>query len=293
VIKVDELSLQLTAKLISLAAIDHIYQQIMRGSRGYLNNRGATSQVGVILMVGVVIIGIFSIIGFGVSALTDTTGDVSDETAERDLVSLAEVIDRQAIRQDSGLGTRESGLGVRQLSSNSVSVQARESAGQLQIQVNGMTIVDDTMGAIEYGNPSSDTRIAYQAGMVFTKERGEPAAVRRNNEFQYRDDGTGVGMTLHFISIDEFSSLGQTPGISLRAADNRWPDVAVGAGDTITIKISSDYDHGWVQKFNQMLPSSRTSITHNTDVSEVTVTYTAPGGGAFLHVYKYDITVGS
>jgi hypothetical protein len=265
----------------------------MRGSRGYLNNRGATSQVGVILMVGVVIIGIFSIIGFGVSVLTDTTGGVSDETAERDLVSLAEVIDREAIRQSSRLGTRESGLGVSKLASNSVSVRALESAGQLQIQVDGTTIVDDTMGLIEYKNPSSDTRIAYQAGMVFTKMEGEPAAVRRNNEFQYRDDGPGVGMTLHFISIHEFSSLGETPGISIRAADNRWPDVAVGAGNTITIEISSDYDHGWAQKFDQMLPSSRTSITHDTDASEVTVTYTAPGSGAFLHMYKYDITVGS
>jgi hypothetical protein len=258
---------------------------------GVLGERGATNQVGVILMVGIVFVGIFSIVGFGATALSDPASDVTDETAERDFVSLAEAIDRQVIRSDSDIGTRESDLGMSDITSSSASVRALESAGELVIQVDGTTVLDDTVGLIEYENPDSDTRIGYQTGMVFTKQEGEPAAIRRTNEDQYREDGTGNGITLHVISIDEFASLGESASISVESVDDKWPDLAVAAGDTITIEITSEYDHGWARKFEQMLPDSRTTITHDTAANQVEVVYTAPGDGSFLHLLHYHVSV--
>lgn len=263
----------------------------MKGRSNALNYRGQTSQVGVILIVGVVIIGIFSIIGFGITGLDGTTSGVSDETAERDLVTLAEAIDQEAINQDTGAGTRDSEFNIREIFPSTASLRAIDSAGSLTIQVNGTTVFDDNLGVIEYEDSDVETQIAYQAGMVFTKQNSEPAAIRRANQFQYRDGGPGTGITMHVLSISESTSMGDEAAISVRNATNLWPTIAIPSGTLIEITVTSEYHNAWERKFDQMFPDSRSSIAHDPPNNEVTTTYVAPTEGTFLHLFSYELTV--
>jgi len=243
-------------------------------------------------MVGIVLIGIFSVVGFGATAIEDSTSDVTDETAERDLIRLAESVDRQTIDSDSTLGTRDADIASGDITSSTSSVRTVDSAGDMEIQVAGSTVLDDSLGMVEYENPDSDTRIAYQGGLVVSKQGNTPAAILRENEFRYREDGAGVGITMHVMTLDEFASLDDSASITVDDVSEQWPDLIVNAGDTIEITIESEYHYAWARKFDEMLPASQTTINHDTVNNRVEVTYTAPSDGAFFRLIQYDAQIG-
>lgn len=263
------------------------------------DDRGVSHVLGVILVVAIVLTGIVSIVGFGVTGIADSTAEVSDTAVERDLTRFAQAVDRAAVHSDSAAGATTVDLSLAEIAESREWVEADGDAGRLSLsaQAGGNTteLVNTSLGLLEYENPRSEARIAYQSGLVFSApDAGATPAVIRTNDFAYRTD-EGVGsLTLHIIHLSGQALLDQTLELSAGATENLFQPVVLGAGDgpnadTLRLQVDSAYSAGWELALREVFPADRTAFTHNG--SELEVVYDVPDEGLFLHAYHHEVAL--
>jgi len=271
---------------------------VTEGLRGA--KRGVSHVLGVLLVLAIVLTGVVSIVGFGVTGLSDSTTDLSDTAIERDLTGFARAVDSAAVHSDSAAGTTTVELSPAGMSESDASLAVDGEAGRLSLTLeNGSVereLVNTSLGIVEYRNHRSESRIAYQSGLVLSAPRaGATPAVVRTNEVTHRSAGTVESLTLHILRLTGTAAVDRQLELSAGATDDLHPAVLVGGNgamqaETLVMRIDSTYSGGWKLALREALPADRTEFSHSG--TDLEVVYDIPDNGLFLHAYRHDVAVG-
>jgi len=262
--------------------------------------RGVSHVLGVLLILAVVLTGVVSIVGFGVTGLSDSTTDLSDTAIERDLTGFARAVDSAAVHSDAPVGTRTVEMSLAEMAESDAALAVDGGAGSLSLTLeNGHTereLVNTSLGIVEYRNPRSESRIAYQSGLVLSAPHpGATPAVIRANKLTHRSAGSVESLTLHIIQVRGSGTAGRALELSAVATDDLYPEVLVdGDGETqpgeLVMRVNSTYSEGWELALRDALPAGRTTFSHSG--TELEVVYDVPDEGMFLHGYRHEVRVG-
>ena len=264
---------------------------------GKTDRRAVSHVLGVVLVVAVVLAGVVSIVGFGIAGVTDSTAELSDTAVERDLTGIANAIDSATVEGDSAAGTTAVELSTGGLAESRDRVAVDETAGRLTaaLRANGTEreLANTSLGVLEYENPESSTRLAYQSGLVFSApDRGATPAVVRANAFDHRTDRGVTSLTLPVISLQGQTRLDRRLVVTAGAARDRYPGVLVDTGDAdaLVLRVESAYSAGWELALREVLPPERTTVSRTG--TGIEVVYDVPPAGLFLHLYRHDVRLG-
>jgi hypothetical protein len=263
------------------------------------DGRGVSHVLGVILVLAIVLTGVVSIVGFGVTGVSDTTADVSDTAVERDLTGFAQAVDRATVHSDTAAGTTTVDLSLTGVTESRERVETSEDAGRLSVstRVNGSEteLLNTSLGLVAYENPRSETRIAYQSGLVLSApDATATPGVVRTNQFSHRTDGGVESLTLHITRVTGQMLADRRLDISANPAENLHPETLVGAGsgtpaEELVVRVDSTYSEGWALALRELFPDD-TQFTQTGNTLEVV--YEVPDRGMFLHAYRHDVSVG-
>lgn len=263
------------------------------------DGRGVSHVLGVILVLAIVLTGVVSIVGFGVTGVSDTTADVSDTAVERDLTGFAQAVDRATVHSDTAAGTTTVDLSLTGVTESRERVETSEDAGRLSVstRVNGSEteLLNTSLGLVAYENPRSETRIAYQSGLVLSApDATATPGVVRTNQFSHRTDGGVESLTLHITRVTGQMLADRRLDISANPAENLHPETLVGAGsgtpaEELVVRVDSTYSEGWELALRDLFPDD-TQFTQTGNTLEVV--YEVPDRGMFLHAYRHDVSVG-
>jgi hypothetical protein len=263
------------------------------------DGRGVSHVLGVILVLAIVLTGVVSIVGFGVTGVSDTTADVSDTAVERDLTGFAQAVDRATVHSDTAAGTTTVDLSLTGVTESRERVETSEDAGRLSVstRVNGSEteLLNTSLGLVAYENPRSETRIAYQSGLVLSApDATATPGVVRMNQFSHRTDGGVESLTLHITRVTGQMLADRRLDISANPAENLHPETLVGAGsgtpaEELVVRVDSTYSEGWALALRELFPDD-TQFTQTGNTLEVV--YEVPDRGMFLHAYRHDVSVG-
>lgn len=263
------------------------------------DGRGVSHVLGVILVLAIVLTGVVSIVGFGVTGVSDTTADVSDTAVERDLTGFAQAVDRATVHSDTAAGTTTVDLSLTGVTESRERVETSEDAGRLSVstRVNGSEteLLNTSLGLVAYENPRSETRIAYQSGLVLSApDATATPGVVRTNQFSHRTDGGVESLTLHITRVTGQMLADRRLDISANPAENLHPETLIGAGsgtpaEELVVRVDSTYSEGWALALRELFPDD-TQFTQTGNTLEVV--YEVPDRGMFLHAYRHDVSVG-
>lgn len=263
------------------------------------SERGVSHVVGVVLVLAIVLAGVVSIVGFGVTGLSDSTTDVSDTAIERDLTGFARAVDSAAVHSDSAAGTTTVEMSLAEMAESDASLAVDGDAGRLSLTLeNGsgqQELVNTSLGLVEYRNPRSESRIAYQSGLVLSAPdaRATPAVIRAN-DISHRRAGNAESLTLHVLRLTGTVWVDRQLELSAGATDDLSPEVLVGGDGApqtdLVLRVDSTYSEGWELALRDALPANRTEFSHSG--TELEVVYEVPDEGLFLHAYRHEVTVG-
>lgn len=270
-----------------------------RAAAGSLRSaeRGVSHVLGVILVLAIVLMGVVSIVGFGVTGLSDSTTDVSDTAIERDLTGFARAVDSAAVHSDSAVGTTTVKMSPAGMAESHASLAVDGDAGRLSLTLeNGSTeqeLVNTSLGRVEYRNPHSESRIAYQSGLVLSaSDTGATPGVVRANDITHRSASNAESLTLHVVRLTGAVRVDRQLELSAGTADDLYPELLVGGGTqaNLVVRVDSAYSEGWELALRDALPADRTTFSHSG--TELEVVYDVPDRGLFLHAYRHEVTVG-
>lgn len=262
-------------------------------------DRGVSHVLGVILVIAIVLAGIISIVGLGLTGISDSTSQVSDTAVERDLMRLAEAVDSAAVHSNSAAGTTTVDLSLTGVAESREWVTVDEDAGRLSLAIrsNGTEreLLNTSLGLVEYNSPRSESRIAYQSGLVFSATDGTATpGVVRDNEFNHRTSGSVESLTLHVVRVTGQVLVDRELRVSPGSTENRNQGVVVGAdsgtpADELVLRIDSAYSAGWEVALRESLPSG---TTFDRNGPELEVVREVPEKGLFLHAYRHEVILG-
>jgi hypothetical protein len=239
---------------------------------GFLEDVRAQSEtIGVVLILGMVILGMTAVIGFGSQAL--------DATEQRSEIASAEHAMTQLDSEVSLVGFNSSSsqrvdLGIQ---GTGGTARANDTSGHITIdKTDGSgtttTLLDTDLGAVVYEN--EDATIAYQGGGVW-KRTGGGSTMVSPPEFHYRD----TTLTLPLIVVNGSGRLGSRVQVSPGPSRPVFPVDGVPSksnplvGESINVTITSAYYEAWGRFFEERTGGN---TTYDRATRTVTVTLVAP-----------------
>lgn len=259
-------------------------------------DRGVSNVLGVILVVSVVLIGVVATVGFGVTGLAGSTTELSDTAVERDLIGLATTVDATTVYSGMNPEQARIDLATAEVAGNSDHLRLDGTAGTLALAIRTdsgeRSLLRTSLGLLEYEDPQSDARIAYQSGLVFSAPTAtETPGVVRRNVFEHRIDRGVHGVTLHVTHLLGRESLGDA--VTVRATNRRsvYQPGKLNGTDDLVLRITSTYSDSWALALRDVFPAERTTITTGSGPDELVLTYDVPDDGAFLQAVLHEVTL--
>ena len=265
------------------------------GLRGLFGDVRAQSEtIGVVLILGMVVLGMTAVIGFGSQAL--------DATEERAEVANAEQAMAQFDSKAAQVALGDSAVQSVPLGPSNGRYSVEPSAGHITIthaNYDGGNDADDNavddgpgdddrelytgdLGAVVYED--SDTEIAYQGGGVWRQHESGGSVMTSPPEFHYR---TGT-LTLPIAEVNEGTGNGVRSGAAtgvVSPSSDQFERVFPNGGTNqnpieqgaITITVESEYCSGWEQFFRERTGGNVDPCAGG-DVVGVTLTTLGPQG---------------
>lgn len=259
-------------------------------------NRAVSNVLGVILVVSVVLTGVVATVGFGVTGLAGSTTELSDTAVERDLIGLATTVDATTVYSGINPERARIDLATAEVAGDTDHLRLDGTAGTLELAIRNdsgeRTLLRTSLGLLEYENPQSDARIAYQSGLVFSapSARDTPGIVR-TNAFEHRVDAGIHGVTLHVTRLTGRERLNEA--VTVRATHRRsvYQEGMLDGTDELVVRISSTYSESWAIALRDTFPAEQTTITTSPGEDELLLTYDVPDDGAFMQAVLHEVTL--
>ncbi|WP_251344148.1 vWA domain-containing protein [Haloplanus halophilus] len=220
----------------------------MRPPLTRLDDRGVSEVVGYVLLIGVVTVGIVSILLLGGSLVDDIKGDIDDQSTD---VSLGSANERLSAL--SGTRVNSTRFELRGKNPTDVRVRSNASSGHIQLSVNGGRCTATLpLSTIEYDREGARGSVGLQAGGQFTRSAdGESSAVVEPPSFT-ADNGT-LDITTYDVTghIDD-RTVRFTKNTNLSETRSRTVGERLTHGhpscnrpDNVTVTVESRYYGAW------------------------------------------------
>ena len=236
-----------------------MYDSATTGDEG--SQRGQAGVLGFALLVGVVAIGVTTVLLVGGAGLTDTQERLDVERATQTLT----LVDSQASTV---------ALGDNPVQSVSVDALQRsgtlraEATGRLVVETaDGTTYVDQELGTLLYRSDGGEV-VAYQGGGVW-RGTGTESRMVSPPEFHYRD-GT---LTLPIVVVNPDTSGASSDGRVTFTPNGSSRSLAPGVieNEILTVTITSDYYVAWGDYFERRVDGVTVEYDHAADTVEITL----------------------
>jgi flagellin-like protein len=260
-------------------------------------DRGQSEVIGVIIIVAIVVVGIVALVGGLGASQFQQSGEISSEVAQNDLARISEKITAATSTPDSIGGEASVNLGIADLNRGSPRMQTLEDGGVVTVTLrnstSSTTVLNESFGGIEYRNPDSSTRAAYQSGSLFVwnETLNEPPEIVRDDGLTVRRHRGVNTLTLRTIKFRQTNSLSQRVTVSPHNATAGPSPIVVDRNTTVEIEIKSDYATGWVRLFERQVPDSGRSVSYSRDHDRATLMYNPPGEQLLIHVPIYAVNI--
>lgn len=248
--------------------------------------RGLSSVIAIVLLVGVVAVGSVGILIAGSSVTKQSQEEAEVERVEQAFRQLDHKIASVAASRngartvDFDLPADSDGAVREEDSGRMVIYRQNLSAGTVDVLVN------HSLGAIVYENDG--TRFAYQAGAVW-RGTGNHTRMVSAPPFSYSTTKRGREPTLTVpLTVATGAQRLSSGEVRIGKVETISPlnDVTVVEGDLITVVIKSEYYRGWAQYFNRTMGVHAVALDpeNSTTVVEMVVPTRAPSveGGVIL-----------
>lgn len=224
-------------------------------------DRGVSSVVGVVLLLGITMIGTGVVVGIGAQAFADAERTTTVSQAEHALTQFDSKAAIVALGESSSqrvdLGPSGAGEFVADDDDGWIRVVHHNASGENKDE----QIYKASLGSVSYRN--GDTEIGYQGGGVWER-RGNGSVMRSPPEFNYRR----ATLTLPAIRVvSDSQASGETTAIVTQGAESRrvYPNESAEYDDgsvyenpittgNVTVTVQSRFYQGWAEFFR-----SRTS----------------------------------
>lgn len=224
-----------------------------------VRDRGQAGVLGFALLIGIVAIGITTVLVIGNAGLADTKRQVEMEQAVQTFTLVDSQASTVALSKSPG---RSVELGAIQRSGT---VQV-ETSGRIVIETDdGTTYLNQELGALVYRHDEGGV-VAYQGGGVW-RGTGRESVLVSPPELHYRD-GT---LTLPLVVLEP-SSDDDSDGIRFRYDESRT-GLSPGPirNEVVNIRITSEYYAGWAEYFRTRIDGVTVDVDHATETVEVTL----------------------
>lgn len=215
--------------------------------------RGVSSVLGVVMILGITLAAITSMLMIGAFALETTQQDTELSQME---TSMAQMSSKASLVALGDAGNQQFNLG----SMRNGDLEIREDAGNVTIEyVNGTDIPDednltqiyhtDQFGALVYTN--GDREVAYQGGGVWKRTGQDGGEMISPPEYHYQSET----LTFPIIRVagEGLTSTGGSGEIAHEGSDSYYPNETMSNplnNATVFVEIESDYHRGWYQFFD-------------------------------------------
>ena len=211
------------------------------------DERGASEVIGVVLLVGIVVLGMATILLLAGPQLSAGQQSAEVSQAEQSLTEF----DSQAARVARGsTGAQRTDLGLR---ANSGTLDVENETGHITVvyddffdPANNTELMNTSMGTMVYRQ--GDTTVGYQGGGVWRSD-GNNSVMVSPPEISYRD-GT---LTMPIVKTTRTGSVHSDVLVTRRGTTERFPTEnetnKVSGDKAIIVTIESEYCHGWTQFF--------------------------------------------
>ncbi len=257
------------------------------------DERGVSHVLGVILVVAVVMVGVVSIVGFGITTLTGSTSDLSETAVERDLTALADEIDRATVHSDTATGVRTTELATAEVAESDDWLSVDESAGNVSLLVrtaaDETTLLAESLGTIAYERPRSTTRIAYQGGIVVSGESDSSPSIVRSPELTQRIENGVESLTIHLVQLTGTTQLDREVRVTPTGVADANPSKLIDGGQELVLRINTPDARAWERVLTAEFPEDG-EITR--EEQSVELAYETPADGMFLHAYLHEVEIG-
>jgi len=241
------------------------------GSRwGLLGDVRAQSEtIGVVLILGMVILGMTAVIGFGSQAL--------DATEERSEIANAEQTMAQFDSKAAQVALGDSAVQSVPFEQQDGSYQVDPSAGHITVIQEGSPIYNTDLGALVYEN--DETRIAYQGGGVWRKDRSGTAQMISPPEFHYRGETLTLPI-LKFTADPDAAAGATTAAVTQPSPPGAFQSIYPDGGSRtnpvengqVKITVQSEYCEGWEEYFRERTEAQIDPCSGGQEVSVTLVT---------------------
>ena len=259
--------------------------------RGCLGERGQSSVIGVVLILGIVITSLAVIATVGGLALLDTEDELSVARAEKVMTQFDSQSALVALGETDARQTRLA-------SGNSGGYTLDEDAGWMRVSIRNTTdnttqVVQNvsSLGSLTY--ETDGVRLAYQAGGVWQKGDGDAVMVSPP-EFHYR----GQTLTLPVINVTGDGQVSRQVSVRQSEVSQGYPDRAgnsefvnpVPENRAVTVTVKSEYYRGWGSYFERRTEGN---VSYDKDSQTASITLTVPIEENFDNTVTATGTVGS
>lgn len=257
---------------------------------GSESNRGLSSVVGVVLLLGITIIGTGVVVGLGSQAFADAERGATVSQAGHSLTQFDSKAAIVALGESSSqrvdLGPSGDGDFVTDGDAGWLRIVHHNATGS----GNDETVYNASLGSVSYRN--DDTVIGYQGGGVWER-RGNGSVMRSPPEFNYR----GATLTLPVMRVTSDSQAsGRTsavvtrqsisrqvfPNASASDADEDWSDEGAPYGNktayenpvtsgNVSVTVKSQFYQAWAEYFRTRT-TGEVSVDHDREQARVTLT---------------------
>jgi hypothetical protein len=242
--------------------------------RGCWGERGQSSVIGVVLILGIVIASLAVIATVGGLALLDTEDELSVARAEKVMTQFDSQSALVALGETDARQTRLA-------SGNSGGYTLDEDAGWMRVSVRNTTdnttqVVQNvsSLGSLTY--ETDGVRLAYQAGGVWQKGDGD-AVMISPPEFHYR----GQTLTLPVINVTGDGQVSRQVSVRQGEVSQGYPDRAgnsefvnpVPENREVTVTVKSEYYRGWGSYFERRTEGN---VSYDKDSQTASITLTVP-----------------
>lgn len=221
--------------------------------------RGVSTVVGLVLLVGVVTVGSIGILVVGGSAVSETSDRATEERVtgtfrqfDQRTDSVVTGGDARAVVETGGDETFQREAGGR------VVVTVTEPSGTREV-------ANESLDALVYDD--ADTHIAYQSGAVW-RGTGRDATIVSPPETDYQARGTGSGtLTLALTALTGDRAF-DGGGLAATVTDATAMQSAVVGTGTVTVRVEGPYYAAWGEYFTALLGPTGVSVDHANRTTE-------------------------
>jgi len=264
-----------------LQKIKHVTQVFDTRKGGTDRNRGTSSAVGTVLLVGLITLTAGALLASGTITIGDAEDNFEQDAFESDLEEIATQLEPVAFGDNK---QTEIEFDIASEVSNTNPFVANTSTGSISVEIGGTTIYEDSLSSIEFSH--SGNTFAFQSGGILRKHReNEKVVASPSLSFSDVQEPT---YTFQLVQVENNATLSGSTVVTHNDSENLYENRYVAPADEVHIEIETQFLTSWERTLSETYDLSDSQITVNPSQNRIIAEF-GSGEELFFHLTRYEI----